>query len=139
MKMRPPHFPKDLPEQLVIDRALREWRDELPESFAAETAALVESQSRIASERLEAWLQRALIVALIVTAAVAVALVGDRAFSGLASLFGKDWIYAVAVCFGLSLAIQHFVKGPPDFRQGAPDSAHLIRTSSAQTRNTDAR
>jgi hypothetical protein len=119
----------------VIDRALREWRDELPENFAAQTAAWVEAQPRAASDQLESWMQRGLVVALIVTAAVAVVLVGGPAFANLASFFGREWIYTVAVCFAISLAIQHFViRGP-----AGPRSRHLIRTSSAQTRNSDAR
>jgi hypothetical protein len=95
--------------QPAIDRALREWREELPENFAAQTAAFVEAQSRDASDRLESWLQRALILALIVSAVVAVLFVGGSALAALASFVGKEWIYSVAICLGLSLAIQLLV------------------------------
>ena len=54
--------PRDTLDRL-IDRALREERDRLPENFAARTAAYVEAASREANDRLEAWLQRLAIVA----------------------------------------------------------------------------
>jgi len=101
---------RDLGKYRFIDRALREPRDELPEDFAAQTAAFVESASRSASDRLESRLQLALIVTLIVTAVVTLFVIGGRALAELAAVRGTEWIYTLALCFGLSLAIQHFTQ-----------------------------
>jgi hypothetical protein len=94
----------------LIDRALREERDGLPENFAAQTAAFVEAANRSASDRLELWLQRAAIAALIMAAIITLFLTGARVLAALAPILGAGWIYTVALCVGLSLALQHFAQ-----------------------------
>ena len=100
----------DVAKYRLIDRALRAESDGLPENFAAQTAAFVDATSRAASDRLESWLQRAAIVALVIAAIVTVFVIGGRAFAALASLPGAAWVYSVALCVALSLALQHLGK-----------------------------
>jgi hypothetical protein len=100
----------DVAKYRLIDRALRVERDGLPENFAARTGAFVDAASRAASDRLEIWLQRAAIVALIIAAIVTVFVVGGRGLAALAALPGAAWGYSVALCVGLSLALQHLGK-----------------------------
>jgi len=94
----------------LIDRALRMERDGLPDHFAAQTAAFVEAQSRVAGDRFESWAQRGLIAALIVAAIVTLFLLGGQALALLALIPGAGWVYTVALCVGLSLAVQHVGK-----------------------------
>jgi hypothetical protein len=91
----------------LIDRALRMERDGLPDNFAAQTAAFVEAQSRMAGDRFESWAQRVLIAALIVAAIGTLLLLGGQALALLALIPGAGWVYTVALCVGLSLAAQH--------------------------------
>ncbi len=101
----------ELAEYRLIDRALRAQHDEPPEHFAAQTAAFVHSASpAVVGDRLESWLQRALLAALIVTAVVTLFLMGGRALAGLASVRGAEWIYTVATCVALSLGMQHLAQ-----------------------------
>ncbi len=108
--MGSPEF-KNGPLDRVIERALRERRDELPEDFAARTAAFVESAGHRSSDRVESWLQVALIAALILAAVVTLFVVGGPALATLTSSAGAGWVYAGALCLGLSLAAQRFVMG----------------------------
>ena len=95
----------------LIDRALREQHDGLPEDFAARTAALIQTASRrVVDDRLESWLQRALLGVLIIAAVVTLLWMGGRALAALASVGGAGWIYAVATCVALSLPMQHFAQ-----------------------------
>ena len=94
----------------LIDRALRAERDGLPEDFAARTAALVEATSRAASDRLESWLQRAVIAVLVVGAILSLIVIGGRGFTALASLPGMGWVSSVVLCVSLSLGLQHLGK-----------------------------
>jgi hypothetical protein len=108
MTMSSPDFNKDLLDRL-IGRALREPRDELPDNFAAQTAAFVESNARQSSDRLESWLQRALVAAMIIAAIVTFFVVGGpAAVAALASAPAAGWVYAIALCLGVSLAMQRF-------------------------------
>jgi len=101
----------------LIARALRQPPlASLPSGFAARTAACAEGWSHVASERVEAWLERVLI-ALLVAAGIAVvavyygaplraltfALPEPMALS-LQTLAG--WGIAIAVCLGLSSAFE---------------------------------
>lgn len=106
--MSSPEFNKD-PLDRLIGRALHEQRDELPENFAAQTAAWVESTARQSSDRLESWLQRALVAALIIAAVVTFfVLGGPTAVAALASAPATGWIYTIALCLAVSLAMQGF-------------------------------
>ena len=106
---------KDDPQQRdewhrFVHRALRERSDALPENFAAQTAAFVESAVRGSSDRLESWLQRTLVATLLIAAGVTVYVMGGRALAALSPSPGSGWIYTVALCLGLSIATQHFVR-----------------------------
>jgi hypothetical protein len=99
------------PVDRLIEHALRERHDELPEDFAGRTAAFVESAVRRGSDRVESWLQRALIATLIFAAVVTLLVVGGTALATLTSSAGAGWIYAGALCLGLSLVAQRFAMG----------------------------
>ena len=106
--MSSPEFNKDSLDRL-ISRALHEQHDELPENFAAQTAALVESTARQSSDRLELWLQRALVAALIIAAVITFfVLGGPTVVAALASAPAAGWVYTIALCLVLSLAMQGF-------------------------------
>jgi hypothetical protein len=108
MTMSSPDFDRD-PLDHLIGRALREPRDELPDSFAAQTAAFVESTARENSDRLESWLQRGLVAAMIIAAVVTFFVIGGPAVvATLTSASAAGWVYVIAVCLGLSLAMQRF-------------------------------
>jgi hypothetical protein len=99
--------PRDTLDRL-IDRALREERDGLPENFAARTAAYVEAASREANDRLEAWLQRLVIVALGIGVIVSVFVIGRDSLASLALVPGAGWVFSIALCVGLSWGMQRF-------------------------------
>lgn len=103
-------FNDDAMDRLIV-RALREQRDELPEDFVARTTAFVESAVRQSSDRVGSWLQGGLIAALIIAAVVTLFEMGGPALAALTSSAGAGWIYAGALCLGLSLAAQCFVIG----------------------------
>ena len=95
----------------LIARALREQNNEPPENFAAQTAAFVRSAERNAGDRLETWLQRALLGVLGVAAAVTLFVMGGRLLAELTLAGGgAEWIDTVAICVGLSLGMQHLVQ-----------------------------
>jgi hypothetical protein len=109
--------PRDKLDRL-IDRALREERDGLPENFAARTAALVEAvsreaPSRDANDRLEGWLQRVGIVALGIGGVVSVFAMGRDALASLARVPGAGWVFSIALCVGLSFSMQVFTQRRP--------------------------
>jgi hypothetical protein len=103
--MNPPDFTDRL-----IARALRERNDEPPENFAAQTTAFVHSTERNSNDRLESWLQRALLGVLGVAAAVTLLLMGGRVLAELTPAGGTGWIYTVVICGALSLGMQHLVQ-----------------------------
>jgi hypothetical protein len=97
----------------LIARALREAQDEPPTDFAAQTAALVFEAAQVhrgLNDRLESRLQWAVIAALIAAAGVTLLWMGDRALASLASIGSAGWLYAVATCVILSLALQHLMQ-----------------------------
>ena len=102
--------PPDFTDRLIA-RALREQNDEPPENFAAQTAAFVRSAERSASDRLESWLQRALLGVLGVAVAVTLFVMGGPVLAELTPAGGgTEWIYTVVICVGLSLGMQHLVQ-----------------------------
>src|SRR4051812_49366995 len=100
--------PRDNLDRL-IDRALREERDGLPENFAARTAAYVEAASREANDRLEAWLQRVVIGALAIGVIVSVFVMGRDSLASVALVPGAGWVFSIALCVGLSWGMQFFI------------------------------
>ena len=101
--------PRDTLDRL-IDRALREERDGLPENFAARTAAYVEAASREANDRLEAWLQRVVIGALAIGVIVSVFVMGRDSLASVALVPGAGWVLSIALCVGLSWGMQLFTR-----------------------------
>jgi len=107
--MRSPEFRSNTDH--LIARALREEQEEPPEDFVAQTVAFVlRAPADTLGDRLELWLQRAVLVALIGTVGATLLWMGGRILAGLASVGGAGWIYAVATCMVLSLACQQLMK-----------------------------
>jgi len=97
----------------LIARALREAQDEPPTDFAAQTAAFVLKAAqahRGPNDRLESRLQWAVLAVLIAATGVTLFWMGGRALASLASIGSAGWIYAVAICVILSLALQHMMQ-----------------------------
>ena len=100
----------------LVARALRTPPlDALPSDFAVRTAARAERQARIADERVEQWIERALVALLLLVGAVALLVYGrevslpaipfavpERTALGIQTI--ASWSFAVAVCVGLSSA-----------------------------------
>lgn len=99
------------PLDRLIERAVRERRDEPPEALASQTAAFVESAVRRNSDRLESWLERGLIAALIIAAGGALSAMSSPALSALASSAGAGWFYSGILCVGLSAALHKLSSG----------------------------
>jgi hypothetical protein len=98
-----------LTEYRLIDRALRDERDELPDDFAAQTAALVTAASREASDRLESWLQRASLGVLAISAIASLFVMGWPTLAAVAFAPATGWVCTVALCVGLTLGLQHLL------------------------------
>jgi hypothetical protein len=100
----------------LIARALRNPPlAPLPSDFAASTAARATPRAQVPGEQLEMWLERGLVVLLLVAGAAAVVFyngdwlrelsfeVPERAASGIQAL--ASWSVAIAACVGLSSAL----------------------------------
>jgi hypothetical protein len=107
MTMSAPDFHND-PLDRLIGRAIRERSDELPEAFATQTAAFVETEARRSSDRVEFWLERGLIAALIVAVGVTLFVTAGPALNALASSASAGWIYTGAICLGVSMVVQRW-------------------------------
>jgi hypothetical protein len=91
-----------------------------PEDFAARTAARVELAARILDDRVELWLQRALLGLLVLGGAAATVVYGGEWLRAVAvrmaeradlgALTGAGWALAVAACVGLSAAVERFAR-----------------------------
>jgi hypothetical protein len=103
----------------LIARALRQPRlHSLPDDFAALTAARVESATTESDERFEIWLQRTLILLLLLAGIACAAVFGREllpAFAAPALVLEQtapfataDWILVIAACLGLSLAVRRW-------------------------------
>jgi hypothetical protein len=112
--------PAVAPYRLVV-RALRAPRlDAIPDDFAVRTAARAAHQARIASDRVEVWLERGLVALLLVAGVAAVVLYRDeplvdltfslpeRAESGIQAVL--SWSVAIAACVGLSSTLARLRK-----------------------------
>jgi len=99
----------------LVARALRAPElDPIPSDFAARTAARAEREARIASERVEIWLERGLVALLLVAGMAALLFyreeplidfsfsLPERAAFGIQTVV--SWSLAIAVCVGLSSA-----------------------------------
>jgi hypothetical protein len=107
--MRPPDLRNNIDR--LIARALRDEQDEPPEDFASQTAAFVlREHAHGLGDRLELWLQRAVLGVLIGSTGVTLFRMGGRVFAPLASIDGTGWIYTATACFVLSLGIQYVMQ-----------------------------
>lgn len=100
----------------LVARALREPSfPAVPHDFAARTAALVEREARVASERVEIWLERGLVMLLLLAGAAAVWFYRDGSLLGFSfslperATFGiqtvVSWSLAIAACVAFSSAL----------------------------------
>jgi hypothetical protein len=103
----------------LIARTLRNPPlDPQPRDFAARTAAYVEARSRVANERVEVWLERALVTLLVLAGAAIVLVYNGERLRDLASAFALSepaafrvqtlvgWGVAIAACVGVSSALK---------------------------------
>jgi hypothetical protein len=101
----------------LIARALRNQRlDPWPSDFVARTAARVALESRIASESVEVWLERALVTLLVLAGAVTVLVYNGETLRELSFTLPEptalglrtvmSWGAAVAACVGVSWAFE---------------------------------
>jgi len=101
----------------LIARALRNPPlDPLPSDLVARVAAGIALESRIASERVEVWLERGLVVLLLLAGAAAVAVYNGESLRELTSSLPEpavlgtqvltSWGFAIAACVGISWAFE---------------------------------
>lgn len=90
----------------------------MPNHFAAQTAAYVERESRLAGERVEVWLERVLVLLLVIAGVAATAVYYGESLRELASAVPEpfvwqtfvSWSLAIASCIGISWVIEQATK-----------------------------
>lgn len=101
-------------EYRLIARALRQPPiGALPENFAAQMAARVGSTGNVGGDRLETWLVRGLLLAMVVGGIASVTVFGDAWLAPLAaqaSGTAVSWIVSAVICLVLTLAVENGIR-----------------------------